>query len=332
MKGIILESKDGYVVLLKDDGTFSRIKDKGYSVGQTIDVKGEGSMITKKVKTLIATAAMIAVMFTSGMWAYANPSYYVSMDVNPGIVMEVNFLERVIGVEALNDKAVEVLKDLDLKNMNIEDAVQVAIEKLVEAGYFVNEDGKIVITSSGKNQEKSEKLLDKLRERAELEINEDNVKAEVIIDAVGYEMVQNARALEDEGIFITPGKYNIISNLLGEEITTENSSKTIKELMSIFTERKKLEGRENANLEDETSEEDEDNNGKGTPNMGNPQAGNKAPITPPGLDKAKEKTDDAKELDKIEEESDQPNISNKPEKPAKPEIPNKPETPAGRSN
>lgn len=350
MKGVIVESKDGYVALLKDDGTFARVKDKGYRVGQIIEIKGDVSMISKRVKTLIATAAMIAVMLTSGMFAYGNPSYYVSMDVNPGIIMEVNFLERVIGVEALNKEAKEVLEGLDLKNMNIEEAVQVAVEKLIELGYLANEEGKLIITSSAKNQDKAEKLTNKLREKAEMEMKEDNSQAEVIVDAVGYEMVQSARALEDDGIYITPGKYNIIKNLLGEEVTIENSSKSVKELMSIFTERKKLEGRENSNLEDDDPEDEEFDNGKGTPNMGNPQAGNKAPITPPGLIKAKDKVDNIKEVDDIEaiedeeiedeeieegkkpEEVGKPEKPEKPETPANPETPNKPETPAGGNN
>lgn len=54
-------------------------------------------------------------------------------------------------------------------------------------------------------------------------------KAGVAAKTSGYEMVQEAKAFG-----ITPGKYHIITNLLGEEVTEENIGLSIKELMSRF--------------------------------------------------------------------------------------------------
>lgn len=316
MKGIIVRTDEKKASILKDDGTFQNIKNKGYDLGQVIEVNNKSTYLTKRIKNLIATAAIFGLIFTSGISAYATPSYYVSIDVNPGILMEVNMFERVIGVKALNEEAKEAIKDLKLKNLDVEDALGQTIKNLAHLGYFYNNEGNLIIASTGRNIEKTEKLLDKLKEKVEEETKEDKIDPEVTIDAVGYDMVQNTRALEEEGIYITPGKYNIITNLLGEEVTLENSEMSVKELMSTYTKVKNEEKDKDKNKDEKV------NNGKNTPNMGNPQAGDKAPEIPPGLnkvDKVKETEDQVEEVDEVEND----NNTEKPEKPNKPTNPGK---------
>ncbi|MBU9722137.1 MULTISPECIES: alpha/beta hydrolase family esterase [Bacillaceae] len=64
---------------------------------------------------------------------------------------------------------------------------------------------------------------------AEEEITDNDMSAEEASGSSGYDMVQEAKALG-----ITPGKYNIITNLLGEEVTEENIGLSVQELMSRF--------------------------------------------------------------------------------------------------
>ncbi len=330
MKATVLEIKNGFAALLQEDGTIVKMRNRNYMIGEVIKMKEKTTRKRVKISAIAAAAAIFVMLMGVGIYAYATPSYYVSVDVNPGITMEVNMFENVIGMEAANEEAEEILAGLDLKNKNIEDAVSQAIERITEMGYLDGEDGNVLIATTSKNEEKSERLAGKLKNAAEDKIAENGVKAEVSAGVIGYEMVQAAKEIEG----MTPGKYNIIVNLLGKD-ANEYSAIPIKDIMKEYTALKGTEGKARAEQAKENNgtpaenSELKEQNAVGKPEEAGAQEG-KAPVDNPATDKkapnANEMQDNAK--GEKPENTVVPETSEKPETPATPEAPGKPETPA----
>ena len=240
MKAVVLEVKDGFAALLQDDGTVVKLRDRSFTPGDVVDIKEKAMRRKVGLRAMAAAAAIFFMLTGAGALIYDTPAYYVSLDVNPSVMMEVNLFERVIGMEALNEDAKDLLKGLALKNKNIEDVISEIISRLEENGYFDEEGANILIASAAKSEEKAERLAGKLRGAVEDEIADNGFRAEVSAGAVGYEMVQEAKALG-----ITPGKLNIITNLLGEEVG-DNINESVRDLMTRFTATKGVQGRERA--------------------------------------------------------------------------------------
>ncbi|NMC55873.1 MAG: hypothetical protein GYA50_01450 [Eubacteriaceae bacterium] len=225
MKSVVVEIKGENAAFLKDDGTVVIKRNKNYSIGDVVIVREKS--LAKKLKVAVA-AAMFFMIASVGVAAYETPYYYVSLDVNPGILLKVNLFEKVIGVEGVNQDAVQIIQDLDLKNKGIETALCNAIERIKEKGYFI-QNNNIIIAASSKNNAKAQQLAQRLKDAAQDEVTDEGINADVDSRGIGYEMVQNAKQWN-----ITPGKYNIITHLLKEEVNDVNAAQSIKELMSRY--------------------------------------------------------------------------------------------------
>ncbi|MCR3922325.1 MAG: hypothetical protein NUK65_07415, partial [Firmicutes bacterium] len=230
----------------QDDGIVVKLKNRKFTIGDVVTMNEKTLRRKGRFSAMMATAAMFLLLMGAGAWAYATPYYFVSVDVNPSILMEVNLFGRVIEMAAVNEDAVRVIEGLNVRNKHVEDAISDTVARLAEAGYLEGEGRGILIASTAKNNEKAERLAGKLKEAIEEEIADNGIKSEVASGSVGYDMVQDAKEWE-----ISPGKYNIITNLLGEEITEANvadyQDKSVKDLMAVFTAGKGVDGKAKAN-------------------------------------------------------------------------------------
>ena len=175
MKAVVVEFKSDMAAVLSDDGCIVTVKNKNYEIGQIIQLSRPNINFTKKIATFTASAAAFVIL-SVGAWAYASPYSYVSVDVNPSIEFTVNRFDRVLRVKAVNDDGESILREISLTSLNnktIGEALTKTVDQLSKSGYLdgTNEGG-IVITTSGKNAEKSETLAQELKQTAEIEIAE----------------------------------------------------------------------------------------------------------------------------------------------------------------
>lgn len=214
MKSIVVEIKNDIAIVLSDDGSFNQIPNNNYIIGQEIHMKKTKSKFAKKLATIAGTAAAIGIIFI-GFWAYSSPYYYVSLDVNPSIEFTLNRFDRVLSVKAVNDDGEEILKEIDLNELeytSVENAINKTVEQISENGYFSeDEESNIVITTSSKDPEKSEELAKNLEQSIAEDLTENEElpeKVEVNAQSVGRERVEEARELG-----VTPGKLNLVQKL-----------------------------------------------------------------------------------------------------------------------
>jgi hypothetical protein len=251
MKSVVVEIKDGFAAILSDNGCITKVVNQNYEVGQVIEMNTNKKVLN--VKKLVAGAATVAILIAGagfGTWAYASPYSYVSLDVNPSIEYTINRFDRVLSVKAVNDDGSEILKDIqldDLENQTIESALSKTLTEIAAQGYFEGDDvGGIVIATSSENIEKSEELAKELEESVKTEIEttleekgEDTV-VEVESISVGYDRVQEAAKLG-----VTPGKLNLVEKLQASSdnpegiVTEEWLNKPVKEIMKAIKENRK---------------------------------------------------------------------------------------------
>jgi uncharacterized membrane protein YgcG len=184
------------------------VRNRGYQIGDVIAVNTFRRSGSRQFRLLASVAALVAV-FTVSAFAYTTPVGYVSIDVNPSIQYEINVLDRVLSIEAVNGDAKDIVDKLDVKNMNIQKAMRATIEELIAAGYFDDSDENgIVVTTGSDNSKKALKLAEQLRLRVQEVIDDEGKSADVQSEAVGLARVMEARALD-----VTPGKLNLVQKL-----------------------------------------------------------------------------------------------------------------------
>lgn len=244
MKGVIVEIRNDYVAVLSDNGSIIKVKNNNYQIGEEIQMKNTIKKSKKKIFALAASVACATLIVGTGVYAYATPYSYVSLDVNPSIEYEVNRFDRVIDVTAVNDDGAEIINKLDLENKTIGEAIHDTITEINEQGYFPEgETGGVVIsTSNDKDADKAEELANDLEGTVKDVIAGDDITAEVEVHSVGRERVLAARELG-----VTPGKLNLVEKLQKSAINPEDVSieewlnKPVKEIMKETKANKKQE-------------------------------------------------------------------------------------------
>lgn len=136
MRGVIMETKNGRAVLLTKGGDFVNIRNKGYSVGDKVN-------ITLNTGRLCAIAASLFIV-CAGIGSYFIPSGYVSVDINPSLMLTLNPYNTVIDAESFNDDARVLLDKTDIKGKSAEESVEILIKTSEEIGY-INDNNRDVI-------------------------------------------------------------------------------------------------------------------------------------------------------------------------------------------
>ncbi|MEG1242219.1 MAG: hypothetical protein RSD32_04615 [Oscillospiraceae bacterium] len=239
------------------------------------------------VTVIIATVLLLCGL-SVGAYAFMAPASYVSMDVNPSIEYTLNMFDRVLSVNAVNEDGAQILKDIDLKDMNnaaIDEAIAMTLAEITKEGYFDgNAPGGVVITTSGKETEASATLAGHLKELVEAECAKN--KQNVSIEAMS---IDKAKLEEAKALGVTPGKLLLVQKLQaenpgGEAIALEDWLK--KSVREIMAETERL---------DELNDKDEDD--KDT------EADKAEDLADEAEDKAEEETDKAEEAAEAEREA-----------------------------
>lgn len=211
MKAVITEIRGAKAAVLQDDGSIRLLENKNYKIGQVVELKTT-KWYNKATKWVAAAAAVLMITSGAASYAYLNPVATVSLDVNPGMEYKVNTFNRVIGVKAMNDEAVELIEDLDLdlKGMDLEEAIHIAIEAMIDKGYISKDDAEatVYISVNHKNEEKTREIVVKLGEDLTTFVEEKGLEGDIEVEGIGAERVALAADLE-----ITPGKLNLIEKL-----------------------------------------------------------------------------------------------------------------------
>ena len=237
---------------VKKDDILAKAKQEMYFGASVADQKKEKrstSLFSKKRFIPIIAGAALAFTICIGMIGLYNENFQtIYIDVNPSIALKLNRFDRVIGVEFLNDDAKDLLSDVKLVGADATAAVQTVISACDSAGY-VKEDSQIYISASAKEEQKSEKLLKKLKDSAE---NMRDEKDETY--SVNTYNAKKGEKKEFEKESLSPAKYNII-----KEIIEEEDDYRLEDLKGkSMTELHKIKNRHNGDFDDDDRDDRDD--------------------------------------------------------------------------
>ena len=167
--------------------------------------RGLAAAVTVMVLLLAA-----AVQMSLGYFAVDS---VVGIDVNPSLELRTNSADKVISVTPLNDDAVIVLDGMDLKNVNLNVAVNALIGSMLKYGYIDEVQNSVLISVKNADAQKGFELQEKLANEVGTLLSANAFEGAVISQMVAED--ERLRALADaHGISI--GKAALI-NLLVEQ-------------------------------------------------------------------------------------------------------------------
>lgn len=148
MKYLVMECAASYAVVLDEKGRFLKVANLGYEVGQTIcsvtEMKDSrsASSLRRRVFTLAAAAACLLLVFLSGyqfLWA---PIGTVQIQINPDVLLCVNRLNYVTGLQGLNDDGGSLIEGYSPFGKKLEQVSDELADRAIEMG-FLRDGGEI---------------------------------------------------------------------------------------------------------------------------------------------------------------------------------------------
>ena len=170
----------------------------------------------KWVKLILGSGILILAGLVVGSLIYLlTGTKYLSIDVNPSIELEVNRINKIVSVNALNEDAKKVISGLKLKGEDLDDAVEDIMESMIKNGYITNEtDNEILLTA--KDGEESKEILNEANIVINTILEGKKLQAKLISQSIDF----TEKDLEDAHKYnISVGKQNIIKRILQEDNT-----------------------------------------------------------------------------------------------------------------
>ena len=180
----------------------------------------------RRMRTVaIAAAACLCVaVLGGGVSFYQNHRVdsVIGIDVNPSIELSVNRNEKVLQANPLNEDAETILDDMDLKNVDLDIAVNALIGSMVRNGYLDELDNAILVTVTNENEKKASSLRQDVVGDVETSLQEHAVQA-VVYD----QQMKVTGEIQDlaEKYNISYGKAYFLQELIRDNDLTENDMK-----------------------------------------------------------------------------------------------------------
>ncbi len=233
--GSILELNTNYATVMTDSCDFVTIHPQpDMFVGQQIKFKE--SDIKKSNKYHVKYFALAASVFVIGLcsiifFRFSNLTpvlAYIDVDINPSIELTIDKDAEVIDIKALNEDAQIVLKDLNLMDLQIKEAITEVVTVSKELGYLNNNKGNTVLISASLEEDTNDKQ------------NASSLKAldEVLTDISSINISAENKSIKPEIIKVTPnsrkaaiekglsmGRYALFSKIKAKnsDITVEKA-------------------------------------------------------------------------------------------------------------
>lgn len=165
----------------------------------------------------LAAACLVLVLAGAfGLYSRQNTASVasiVSLDVNPSIEMKLNKDARVVSVTALNQDAVAILDDMDLKGADVNVAVNALVGSLLKHGYVDELANSILVTVEDSDSARGAALQQTLSQEINDILSAASVNAAVLSQTVSADSTLQAKA-DQYGISL--GKATLIQSLVDQ--------------------------------------------------------------------------------------------------------------------
>lgn len=170
----------------------------------------------KHIKRWAAVAAAVVILALAGVGVGAGAYYHVdsiiALDVNPSVELKINRGERVLEANAKNGDGELILKDMDLKNTDLDVAVNAIIGSMLKNGFIDELQNSILISVEGENGEKCDSLKQKIAQAIDSLLRSSSVDGSVLSQVVPIDDEALRKLAEENGISL--GKASLIQKII----------------------------------------------------------------------------------------------------------------------
>ncbi|MFZ5968116.1 MAG: anti-sigma-I factor RsgI family protein [Bacillota bacterium] len=216
-KGLVIGIENDFAIVMTKNMTYQKvIKKDGLTVGKEIlfvqdDVYREETYSYKKLGSY---AAVILILFLSITMLTklnvlnpisSNAAAIISVDINPSLEFEIDENYMVLGITPMNNDGKALIKDTNLIDISMEEALQTVLHLARENGYLTKEKNKVLISSVTLRNEDTA-LETAIEEKVEKTIASQQEFQEVEVFFVKAEKEDVEEAREQK---ISIGKYEV---------------------------------------------------------------------------------------------------------------------------
>ena len=150
MKYMVMECHPGYAVVLDEAGTFLKVANRKYQVGQMLtDVEPMRTPSRGKshrwIAVLAAAAACVALALGFTLPRSAQPYASVYVKINPEVRIDVDQQDQVVGLAGVNQDGIDLIAGYDYHNKHLDLVTDELVDRAIEKGYL-HSDGQITIS------------------------------------------------------------------------------------------------------------------------------------------------------------------------------------------
>lgn len=153
MTYLVMECHPAYAVVLDQAGRVIKVANMGYEVGQKVDYVIEQqhrpALLPMRVVSMVAAACLcLAVLGGGGYGACFLPYGTVHLTINPDVRMYVSYMDRVVGLEGLNEDGDRLIDQVPYKGKHAEEITGLLVERAVDMGYLAD-GGTVMVKADG---------------------------------------------------------------------------------------------------------------------------------------------------------------------------------------
>lgn len=110
-------------------------------------------------RTALSLAACLVLVLGLGSFAFLRPLSVIGIDVNPSIELTANYFDKVLSITPLNEDAITIIGDMDLRYVDLDIAVNALVGSMALHGYFESgQDVAVLVSVSGGSARHNQKL------------------------------------------------------------------------------------------------------------------------------------------------------------------------------
>lgn len=156
MKYMVVECHPGYAVVLDENGSFLKVANRKYEIGQMLTEVVPMQVPAKKktgrwVTGLAAMAACLVLVFGLFLPRGQQPYASVYVKINPEVRIDVDEQDMVVGLEGVNADGIDLIADYDYRRKNLDLVTDELVDKAIDMGYLTAE-GQITISLESQDQ------------------------------------------------------------------------------------------------------------------------------------------------------------------------------------
>ena len=164
MTYLVMECHPSYAIVLDNEGRMIKAANLGYQegqvVGEIIARQTPKAPILFRLAPLAAAACLCLAVLGGGAYgAYGMPYGTVEVRINPDVKMSVSYMDRVVGLEGVNEDGKKLIDQVSYKGRNSEYMTGILVERAMEMGYLT-EGGTIYVAASGGSERWKAKRAD----------------------------------------------------------------------------------------------------------------------------------------------------------------------------